>query len=93
MQSQDIQDKMVHLRVSMEKSADALEIALMVSCLNLLFPINTLSKAFFLNMTGRYSHSFYDITFYVDLTLFVLTIIWMNDVIRFKVPIEGNRYL
>ena len=67
--------------------------ALMVSSINLLFPINCMAKAFFLEMTSRYSHAFYDVTFFVEFCLFFSTVVWIWDEFRLTTPIVGNQYI
>jgi len=48
--------------------------AVIVSSINLLFPLNMIARAFYLNVTGRVSQGQFDSIFLIDLTLFVLTV-------------------
>ena len=64
-----------------------------MSGLNLLFPFGVAAKSWFLQLTGRQGLHFYDISYWVDLILFCLTILWVWDEFNLTYPIEGNHFI
>ena len=77
----------------LNKSAVELFDALIISGVNLLFPLTVIAKTYFLHVTGRHSPKFYDMDFGVNLMLFGLTVLWILDEYRLGYPIEGNHYI
>ena len=67
-------------------AADMNVSALIVAGFNLLFPINIIARVYFLNMTGRFSPNFYDVNFFIDLSAFIITSMWIYDTKRFETP-------
>jgi len=62
------------LQYDLGVAATDIKDAVIVSSINLLFPLNMIARAFYLNVTGRVSQGQFDSIFLIDLTLFVLTV-------------------
>ena len=79
------------LHEDLKEASHELYEAMIISFINLMFPISIIIKKYFLNKTGR-NASIFGVLTIIELALFILELMWISDYSRYKAYDETNKW-
>lgn len=75
---EDVEKHRERLHEDLKEASHELYEAMLISCINLMFPIRIIFTKYFLNKTGR-NASIFGVLTLIELALFLLSLLWIAD--------------